>query len=643
MPQPPSPTIASAPPPRILVVEDDEVDFRATRRMLAKIFGNDLQLDWASTWDDAVAKITAGVHDVYLIDYHLGGHNGLDLVAATGAGEDARAFIFLTGQEDHALDLAATRAGAADFLVKSDVTPPRLERSIRYAMSMTQTQNALHRQADALRRAHRLVQEQAERYLKNAQELAAAQRATRAALVRAEASEGRYRALAERDVLTGLANRAVLTSELDAAIARARRSGQVLAVLYLDLDRFKRINDTLGHAAGDALIVAVGQRLVEAVRETDLVARLGGDEFAIVLTEMRHAEHAAVVAAKILAAIARPFEIAGNEVQADTSIGIALLDEGGDDAASLLNKADVALYKAKEEGRGAYRFFDEELDQQARRRQRLESDMAGALAAGQFVLEYQPQVSLDTGRATAVEALIRWQHPTFGRLPPAAFMPIAEACRFTSQLTPWVVREACRQAKAWQLALTVPVPVAVNLAAADVARPDLAGMIAAILAETALAPSLLQLEIAEAAVLGTGEQAMDQLWQLSSLGVKIVLDDFGTGYSVLKHARHVPIDRIKIGRSFVADMAADRRGAAVVHAAITLARHLKVSAVVHGIESVDVFESLVDTQGVDLQGFLISLPLADGAILDWLRAAAARPAQKMRRKGARFALADMAR
>ena len=603
--------------PRILIVEDDEVDYRATRRALSKVFGADLPLDWACTWDDALAKITDGGYDVFLVDYNLGGRSGVELMRATDDGS-GRAFIFLTGQEDRGRDLEATNAGAADFLVKDEVTPARLERSIRYAISMVAIQRTLRQRADELRRAHALVQEQAERYLRNAQELAEAQRETRRALQRAEESEQRYRILAEHDVLTGLANRAVLSSRMEETISRVRRTGGVLALLFLDLDRFKRVNDTLGHAIGDRLIIAVGERLTSVVRKSDLVARLGGDEFAIMLTDMRDQSSAANAANKILTAIAEPFVFDGKEVLTRTSIGIALMDGEHDTVETMLKKADTALYKAKHRGRGTYQFFDDDLDREVRQRMRLEIDLPVALAQDQLFLEFQPQVSLETGAVTAVEASVRWRHPDLGCIGPDAFIPLAEASRLITSLTRWVLRKACAQAVVWRDRLPESVPVLVNVSAIDIAEDDFANTVATILDEPGLEPALLQLAVAETTAVSSSEIMEEQLRLLGELGVKVAIHHCGTGYSGFVHAHALPISKLKIDRNFVANMLEDRRDAAVVNAIVTLARCLGVDAVVEGVESNEQLDYLRDIGPVDVQGNLVSRPLDANATLAWL-------------------------
>lgn len=610
--------------PRILIVEDDEVDYRATRRMLAKIFGEALALDWARTWEEAVAKIEDGGYDIYLVDYSLGAHTGIDLMRQI-ADDARRAFIFLTGHEDRDRDLAATTAGAADFLVKGEITPARLERSIRYAIAMNATQRTLQQQADELRRAHALVQDQAERYLRQAQELAVAQREIRLALQRAEESERRYRALAERDVLTGLANRSVLQARMQEAIARTRRSGGVLALLILDLDRFKKVNDTLGHAVGDQLIIAVGERLTALVRGSDLVVRLGGDEFAVMLSDMQAQSNAASVANKILASLEQPFVIDGKEVSTRTSIGIALLDDTFETVDTMLKKADTALYKAKAQGRGTFRYFDEGLEREVRRRVRLEADLPAALAEDQLFLEYQPQVTLETGAVTAVEALVRWQHPTLGRIDPEEFIPLAEATRQIVPLTRWVLRHACAEAVRWREGLAEPVPVVANVTALDIAEEDFAETVSGILSQAGLAPALLQLEVTESSALNLTETMAEQLRRLGRRGVKVAIDDFGIGYSSFVHTRVLPVSKIKVDRTFVANMLADRRDAAVVHAVVTLARCMGVGAVVEGVETEEQRDYLRSMGDLDMQGHLVSLPLDGVAMLDWLQS---RPAGK---------------
>ena len=434
--------------------------------------------------------------------------------------------------------------------------------------------------------------------------------------------------MSQHDFLTGLANRSLFVSAVEVAIAAARRGAAGFAVLYLDLDRFKDVNDTLGHPVGDLLLRAVGERLQASVRETDTVARFGGDEFAIIQTQVHEPSNAAVLAGAVMEALKERFTIQGNDIRTDASVGIAVYGTDASDAETLLSRADVALYRAKADGRGTYRFFTEELDDDVRTRVALVSDLRKAIVDEQFSLVYQPQVDIDTGRIAGVEALLRWRHPTRGIVGPDAFIPAAETSGLIVQIGRWVVHTACQQMKTWLDAGIAPPLMAVNLSARQMkAALSLERDIEVALAETGLLPRYLELELTESVLMQVSQAHNDVLMRFHDVGLRIALDDFGTGYSSLDYLRRFPVDRIKIAQSFIFDLPANARMAVIVKAAIRLALSLKIELVVEGVENSAQLE-LVRSWGANtVQGYYYAKPMSARSIAVLLRKGKIPPAR----------------
>ncbi len=442
-------------------------------------------------------------------------------------------------------------------------------------------------------------------------------------------TEQRIRYLAFYDNVTDLPNRTFLKEHLNHTLARARRDQRISAILFLDLDRFKRINDTLGHSTGDALLQEVARRLSSCVRECDYVAvqnsistgkegendgehtvaRLGGDEFVIVLERLHHAIDAAVVARRVNDALAKPICLGSNEVYVTTSIGISIFPQDGRDAETLLKHADAAMYHAKARGRNRYKFFATSMNADVLKRLSLEANLRNSLENGDFLLHYQPKISIQSGQIIGMEALIRWVHPERGLVPPGEFIPIAEETGLIVHLGKWVLSTACSQAKAWQDAGLPAMRVSVNLSAVQFNQRDLHPMIMQTLNESGLAPHYLELELTESLIMENLDNSIKQLSELSDIGVHLSIDDFGTGYSSLSYLKRFPINSLKIDQCFVRDISENSDDAAIVKATIALGHILRLTVIAEGVEHESQLE-LLRVQGCDeIQGNLLSKPL----------------------------------
>jgi len=424
-----------------------------------------------------------------------------------------------------------------------------------------------------------------------------------------KSAESQIEHLAFHDLLTGLPNRRLAEDRLQQAAAQADRAGGRAALLILDLDAFKTINETLGHGAGDTLIRALAARLRDSLREIDTLSRSGGDEFLIVLTNLRGSEIVSTIADKILTRIAEPVEIDGHSLHTTASLGIAIYPDDGEDFATLLKKADTAMYQAKEEGRNGWRFFDERMNRDATASLGLRAGLCQALERGEFALHYQPQLDLVTGRVIGAEALLRWTHPDLGRVPPDRFIPLAEESGLIVPIGAWALEQACRQAAAWQKGGLAGLGVAVNLSAVQVGRDDLARTVAAALAASGLPPVCLELELTESILIRDAEYRLATLSGLKASGLKLAIDDFGTGYSSLSYLRRFKVDRLKIDRSFVRDLAAAPEDDAIIRAVIQMAHSLGLRVIAEGVETAKVLEQLRQLGCDEIQGYLLSPPL----------------------------------
>ena len=417
-------------------------------------------------------------------------------------------------------------------------------------------------------------------------------------------SEAKIAHMAHHDALTGLPNRLLLNEHLEQAFARAKR-GEKVAAHFLDLDYFKNVNDTLGHAVGDKLLKVVAERLRALARDADIVARMGGDEFAILQADVAQPADAGSLARRVIKDISRPYEIDGQQVNIGTSVGIAIGPGDGQNPDVLMRNADLALYRAKEEGRGAFCFFEPGMDEAMRERRNMEIDLRRALAAGQFELHYQPIVNLGTNEISAFEALIRWRHPEKGLIPPGSFIPLAEEIGAIVPVGEWVVRHACATAATWP----DDVKVTVNLSPAQFRDPGLVQVVVSALAASGLPADRLELEITETILLQDNEATLNTLYQLRALGVMIAMDDFGTGYSSLSYLQSFTFDRIKIDRSFVKDIGDSVGSINIVRAMVAMAKGLGMSTTAEGVETQEQRQSVQSEGCTEMQGFLFSKPL----------------------------------
>jgi len=422
-------------------------------------------------------------------------------------------------------------------------------------------------------------------------------------------SSERLAHLAHYDSVTGLPNRVLLHDRLRQTIAQARRNNWFVGVLFLDLDRFKLVNDTLGHAAGDLLLKQVAMRLTQALRPSDTVGRLSGDEFAVILSELVSPQNAGMVAQKLIDALRMPYDLDGNEVFVTASIGITLYPTDSDNIETLIRDADAAMYGAKSAGRNNYQYYTAEMNQRATEKLRLETRLRHAIERGEFVLHYQPKVDVASGKITGLEALLRWQPPDAGMVGPDQFIPLLEETGLIVQVGNWVTRSACAQIHAWREAGITPVPVAVNLSARQLKQSGFGATLGRALAEFSIPAGLIEIEITESSLMENPEQAIVVLTEIAELGVRLSADDFGTGYSSLSYLKRLPLDALKIDRSFVRDITSDPDDAAITRTVITLAHGLELKVIAEGVETEEQLAFLGQNQCDEAQGYLFSRPL----------------------------------
>jgi diguanylate cyclase (GGDEF)-like protein len=553
---------------KVLLVEDDEDDYIMTRDLLSEITGENFELEWVSTYNPALESMQENNCDVYLLDYRLGEHTGLDLMRKAMKNGCRGPVIILTGQGDREIDLEAMKAGAADYLLKNQLNAPLLERSIRYAIERKRTEDHIFR-------------------------------------------------MAYYDDLTRLPNRVLFQDRLRQAIVSADRNNKLAAILFLDVDNFKRINNTFGYHMADQLLSEIAERLNDTMRKTDSIARQsdselfarGGDEFTVLLNEIRGVEDAARVAKRIIESLSRPFTLDNNEIFITTSIGMAIFPDDGRDVDSLLKNADAAMYHAKEQGKNNFQYYRQSMNAAAFERLTMENDLRKAVERDELLLYYQPQIDLRTGKISGMEVLLRWNHHAKGMVMPSDFIPLAEDTGLIIPISEWIMHTACVQNKAWQKEGLQTIPVSVNLSSLQFRQKNILGTILQILENSKLNPDYLILEITESSLMDNTEETFATLNALSEMGLRLTIDDFGTGYSSLSYLKRFPLYAIKIDRSFVNGITTNHGDAAIVKAIIAMAHSLKLQVVAEGVETEEQLDFLRNEVCDEMQGFLFSRPL----------------------------------
>ncbi len=684
-------------PIRVLLVDDDEDDYVMTRELLSEAGTGAFQLDWVFDFEKAIEAIERREHAVYLLDYRLGERSGLDILRRAGGKSPQSPMILLTGQGDELVDIEAMKEGAADYLIKGQLTSDLLARSIRYAMERSKTSQSLRESEERYQRLVELspdaiivhtegsivfvngagvrllaatssaeligkpiinfvhadyresVRKRIDQTLhENIEVPFAEEKFVRVDGVEIQVEVGAVpfiyenepavqvvardisaRKLIEEklihdafhDALTGLPNRALFKEHLMLAVQRAKKKDPYLfAVLFLDLDRFKNVNDSLGHAVGDELLIGIARRLESHIRPVDRVARFGGDEFAVLLDGIDEPSDATRVAKRLQSELQQPLNIRGHDVFTSASIGIAMSSTGYDGPDDVVRDADTAMYRAKTLGKARYEIFDLEMHSRAVALLKLETDLRLAVERQEFFIQYQPIMKLGTNRIHGFEALVRWQHPERGLLMPSEFITVAEETGLIIPLGRWVLWEACRQTKLWQEEFPgfESLTLSVNYSGKQFMQSDVIEQIKVILEETGFNPYLLQLEITESAVIENTKTITEMILQLRNLGIRLSMDDFGTGYSSLSYLHNFPIHTLKIDRSFISNKG-EVGDNEIVRTIIMLARNLGLDVVAEGVETT---EQLAYLQALDCeyaQGFLFSKPLDPNMVENTLK------------------------
>jgi len=556
---------------KLLLVEDNPADADFLAASLRRQRAGDIELVNVQTLAEAAAQLGLDKFDVVLLDLHLPDGSGLQCLDAIQAVDNEIPIVVLSGQDDEEFAVSILNKGAQDYLVKWEGQGRTILRSIRYA-------------------------------------------------IQRKKSDIRLNYLAQYDPLTGIPNRQFFNDQLTRATARARRDGRKVTLLFLDLDEFKVVNDTLGHDTGDRLLKEVADRIRRAVRTGDVVARLGGDEFAVLLEGLSGPREVEAVAAGLLDVVSRPYHIAERQLMITTSIGITMYPNDNADTQMLLKNADIAMYQAKGNGKNNFTFFHQKMHADLMEYHALEHDIREALELGQFHLAYQPKVNVHINQLQGLEALLRWNSPTRGNVGPNEFIPVAEESGHIIPLGYWVLDEVCRTVRSWQDKGLPVVPVSVNVSARQFQQPDFHKRVAEVLGRHGVDAGLIEIELTEGLVMEDTEAAQRELAQLKKIGLRISIDDFGTGYSCLSYLRRFPIDVLKIDRSFVQEIGSSRDGESIIDAIISLAKSLRLETVAEGVETPAQLNYLLDHGCHVVQGYLFGKPM-DVSLIEPLLAA----------------------
>lgn len=581
----------------VLLIEDNPGDARLIEVMLAQAKAMTFRLTWRDTLTNGLAFLKSNHVDVLLLDLGLPESSGLEtLEAALSQVPKVPTLVVLSGLSDEDIALRAVQSGAQDYLVKGQGDSALLARSIRYAMERSRTE-------EALRQAHAELEN---RVQERTAELASAVAALRSEIAERKLAEQHILYLAHYDALSGLPNRVLLQDRLCQSIAHAHRKNSQVAVLFIDLDYFKHINDSLGHQTGDRLLKEVAVRLQGCLREGDSVARLGGDEFVLCLPLLSGSIDAATVAQKVQDVLAETFIIDANEMHVSASIGISIYPDDDTTVDGLMSAADTAMYHAKEKGRRNYQFFTAALNKAVQQRVELEQRLRYALAHDELQLHYQPQVELVSGRIFSAEALLRWKQPGKSAISCGPFISVAEETGLILSIGEWTLRQACQALRRWHEAGHSAMRVAVNLSPRQFYQPGFQQTIKAIIEESGISPAYLDLEITEGLLLQRNEDNLTALHQLSDMGIQLSVDDFGTGYSSLAYLQRFPVDALKIDQSFVREINHDHNATALVAAIISMAQSLHLKVLAEGVETAEQISFLQAHGCPSAQGFFYS-------------------------------------
>jgi diguanylate cyclase (GGDEF)-like protein len=559
--------------PVILVIDDDE----QIRGLLLNFFKDRYTCREAGSAEEALLMLGRESFELVISDINMGGMSGLELLPHVHSLSPDSIVLMISGQNNIETAIEAQRAGAFDYILKP--------------LDIRQVEAAVER---ALQQGL-LIQER-RRYKDQLEQLLSERTAE-------------VNRLANYDTLTGLPNRTLFEDRLEQAVAVAQRSGELLAVLFTSLDQFKKVNDTLGHACGDQLMKQLAARLHGCVAEGDTLARFGEDEFAVILNNVKGVKDVIEIIGSMCASMQPPFVLDGSKIFATASVGVSLFPDDSRESHSLLNNAVSALYRARNSGGDQHCFYTEDMNAKASKQFALETSLRRALDNQEFVLHYQPRLAVDSLQITGVEALVRWQHPQLGMVPPAEFIPLAEESGLVLPLGEWVLRTACRQNRAWQDQGFPAIRMGVNVAAQQLRQAGLAASVQQILRETELAPEWLDLELTESSIMSNAQGAIDELTTLKQSGVTISIDDFGTGFSSLSYLKRLPLDALKIDQSFVRDVTTDPDDAALVMAIVTLAHNLRLHVVAEGVENEEQLRFLHLLRCDEVQGYLFSRPV----------------------------------